>query len=57
VTKRGSCLSFGSEQIGQGSIAATEFLRGHPEIVEQIIEKIRAEPAVAIGKGKQEAAE
>ena len=57
VTKRGSWLSFGSEQIGQGSIAATEFLRGHPEIVEQIIEKIRAEPAVAIGKGKPEAKE
>ena len=50
VAKRGSWLSFGSEQIGQGSIAATEFLRNHPEIVEQIIEKIKAEPAPAIGK-------
>jgi protein RecA len=50
VAKRGSWLSFGSEQIGQGSIAATEFLRNHPEIVEQIIEKIKTEPAPAIGK-------
>ena len=50
VTKRGSWLSFGAEQIGQGSIAATEFLRAHPEIVEQMIAKIKAEPALAIGK-------
>ncbi|MDX9866619.1 MAG: recombinase RecA [Kiritimatiellia bacterium] len=58
VTKRGSWLSFGSEQIGQGSIASTEFLRSHPEIVEQIIAKIRAEPAPAIGKaGKADSAE
>jgi recA bacterial DNA recombination protein. len=52
VTKRGSWLSFGAEQIGQGSIAATEFLRSHPEIVAQIIEKVRAEPALTIGKAK-----
>ena len=50
VTKRGSWLSFGAEQIGQGSIAATEFLRSHPEIVAQMIEKIKSEPALAIGK-------
>ncbi len=52
VTKRGSWLSFGSEQIGQGSIASTEFLRNHPEIVAQMIEKIKAEPALTIGKAK-----
>ncbi|HNX34943.1 MAG TPA: recombinase RecA [Kiritimatiellia bacterium] len=52
VTKRGSWLSFGTEQIGQGSIASTEFLRAHPEIVAQMIEKIKAEPALAIGKTK-----
>jgi predicted double-glycine peptidase len=57
VTKRGSWLSFGTEQIGQGSIAATEFLRTHPEVVEEIITKIQAEPAPAIGKQKPEAAE
>jgi recombination protein RecA len=50
VTKRGSWLSFGTEQIGQGALAATEFLRSHPEIVDQIIEKIKSEPAPAIGK-------
>ena len=52
VTKRGSWLSFGAEQIGQGSVASTEFLRSHPEIVAQMIEKIKAEPVLAIGKAK-----
>ena len=55
VTKRGSWLSFGTEQIGQGSIASTEFLRSHPEIVAQMIEKIKAEPALAIGKAAKPA--
>ena len=50
VNKRGSWLSYGTEQIGQGSIAATEFLRSHPEIVDEIIQKIKSEPAPAIGK-------
>ncbi len=50
VNKRGSWLSYGTEQIGQGSIAATEFLRNHPEVVEEIIQKIKSEPAPAIGK-------
>ncbi len=40
VTKRGSWLSFGSEQIGQGALASTEYLRQHPEIVELIIAKV-----------------
>ncbi len=53
VTKRGSWISFEDEQIGQGSIASTEFLRAHPEIVEKIIAKIKAEPALAISKTKK----
>ena len=57
VTKRGSWISFGTEQIGQGALAATEFLRTHPEIVDQIIEKINAEPAPAIGKAGPSGAE
>lgn len=57
VTKRGSWLSFGTEQIGQGQIASTEFLRSHPELVAQIIEKIKAEPVLAIGKAKPLAAD
>ena len=50
VNKRGSWLSYGTEQIGQGAIAATEFLRSHPEVVEEIIQKIKSEPAPSIGK-------
>jgi len=47
VTKRGSWLSFGSEQIGQGALAATEFLRTHPEVVEQIAAQVRASKPTA----------
>jgi recombination protein RecA len=41
VSKRGSWLSYGTEQIGQGALAATEHLRQHPEIVSEIAAKIR----------------
>ena len=41
VTKRGSWLSFGAEQIGQGAMASTEHLRNNPEVVAKIIGKIQ----------------
>jgi recombination protein RecA len=41
VTRRGSWLSFGSEQVGQGALASTEHLRQNPEIVKQIIAKVQ----------------
>ena len=47
VIKRGSWFSFESEQIGQGAIAATEFLRANPDMVDKIIEKINEIPSVA----------
>ena len=40
VTKRGSWLSFGTEQIGQGAMIATEHLRNNPDVVLKIIAKI-----------------
>lgn len=40
VLKRGSWLSFESEQIGQGAAAATEFLRVNPDILERIRAKV-----------------
>lgn len=40
VLKRGSWLSFESEQIGQGAAAATEFLRANPDILERIRAKV-----------------
>ena len=52
VLKRGSWFSFNSEQIGQGAIAATEFLRNNPDICEKIIEMINEVPASAAGKSK-----
>ena len=56
VTKRGSWLSFGSEQIGQGALASTEYLRQNPGIVQQIVDKIReAVPAAAAVKGRPDA--
>jgi recombination protein RecA len=50
VMKRGSWFSFESEQIGQGAIAATEFLRSNPEVVDKIIEKINQVPASAASR-------
>lgn len=40
VLKRGSWLSFESEQIGQGANAATEFLRANPDVLERIRTKV-----------------
>jgi len=40
VSKRGSWLSFGTEQIGQGAMIATEHLRANPDVVAKIISKI-----------------
>ena len=40
VTKRGSWLSFGSEQIGQGAMVATEHLRNNPDVVAKIVAKV-----------------
>ncbi len=40
ITKRGSWLSFESEQIGQGAAAATEYLRTNPELLERIRAKV-----------------
>jgi recombination protein RecA len=60
VAKRGSWLSFESEQIGQGSIAATEFLRNNPEVADRIIARIKDEPpapAAIEKKGKEESTE
>jgi len=40
VLKRGSWLSFDSEQIGQGADKATEFLRANPDVLEKIRQKV-----------------
>lgn len=40
IAKRGSWLSFESEQIGQGSVAAADYLSKHPETANRIIAAI-----------------
>jgi recombination protein RecA len=58
VTKRGSWLNFGTEQLGQGALASTEYLRQTPALVQQIIDKIKATvPAAAAIKGRPAAAD
>ncbi len=40
VIKRGSWLSYDSEQLGQGANAAVEFLRANPDVLESIRTKV-----------------
>lgn len=44
VEKRGSWLSFGDEQLAQGSLAATEYLRTHPEVTQRIVDLVKTTP-------------
>ena len=52
VEKRGSWLSYGTEQLAQGTLGAIEFLKSNPEILEEIIEKVKATPVLAAAKKK-----
>ena len=44
VEKRGSWLSFGDEQLGQGQLATIEYLKNNPEIVAKIVELVKIRP-------------
>ncbi len=44
VEKRGSWISYGTEQLGQGSMATMEFLKSHPEVTAEIVEKVKVTP-------------
>ncbi len=44
VEKRGSWISYGTEQLGQGTMATMEFLKSHPEVTAEIVEKVKATP-------------
>jgi recombination protein RecA len=52
VEKRGSWLSYGTEQLAQGTLGAIEFLKSNPEILEEIIEKVKTTPVLAAAKKK-----
>ncbi|MCL1857588.1 MAG: recombinase RecA [Kiritimatiellaeota bacterium] len=49
ITKRGSWLSYGAEQVGQGSAAAAAFLESHPDTCAKIIDEIRKSYKPEIG--------
>ena len=42
VEKRGSWLAYGERQLAQGQLAAIDYLKEHPEIAEEIVDKVKA---------------
>ena len=50
VEKRGSWIAYGAEQLGQGSLAAMQFLKDHPDVTAKIVEQVKSTP-LAIGGG------
>ena len=53
VEKRGSWISYGTEQLGQGSMATMEFLKSHPEVTAEIVEKVKTTPVLPGGARKK----
>ena len=53
VEKRGSWVSYGTEQLGQGSMATIEFLKTHPEVTAEIVEKVKTTPVLPGGTRKK----
>ncbi len=47
VEKRGSWISFGDEQLAQGSLATIEYLKANPEITARIVELVKTAPLSA----------
>lgn len=52
VEKRGSWISYGDEQLAQGSMATINYLKDHPEITARIVEDIKQAPANTVLKKK-----
>ena len=46
VEKRGSWLSYGDNQLAQGTLSAIAYLKEHPDVAGEIAEKVMAAPAV-----------
>ena len=55
VEKRGSWLAYGTDQLGQGSLAAIDYLRENPEITQRLVEQIRVTPPQPTAKTKKAA--
>lgn len=47
VEKRGSWISYGTEQLGQGQLSTVAYLRDHPEKTAELVAKIKETPATA----------
>ena len=47
IEKRGSWLSFGDENLSQGSLATIEYLKSNPELVAKIVELVKTTPVKA----------
>ena len=47
VEKRGSWLSYGNEQLAQGSLAAMAYLKEHTDVADEIAERVREAPPCA----------
>ena len=46
VEKRGSWIAYGTSQLGQGSMATIQYLKDHPDVAAEIVEKVKAAPLV-----------
>ena len=44
IEKRGSWLSFGDEQLAQGSLATIEYLKSNPEVTQKIVDLVKTTP-------------
>ena len=55
VEKRGSWLAFGERQLGQGTLAAIEFLKANPELRDEIAARVKESPAAPVAKGRKAA--
>ena len=55
VEKRGSWLAFGERQLGQGTLAAIEFLKANPELRDEIVARVKESPAVPAAKSRKAA--
>lgn len=44
IERRGSWLSYNGQQLGQGSLATTEFLKTHPEVTKEIVDLVKKMP-------------
>lgn len=56
IQKRGSWFSFGNDQIGQGSQSAAQFFDDHPDKADELLRRLKDEPAEAAAPAGEPAA-